>query len=143
MRLVLDTNVILSALLWRGTPHRLPTLILNRPDIRICTSPALIDELADVLSRAKLAQQLAAVGTTAAQLVADFIEVIDLVEPAEVPRVITRDIDDDQVLAAAVEARADLIISGDTQDLLPLQRYRGIEIVNAAEALRRLTGQGA
>lgn len=58
MRIVLDTNVVLSALLWRGTPYRLLDAIRLRGEIRLITSPALLSELADVLSRASLAQRL-------------------------------------------------------------------------------------
>jgi len=49
-------------------------------------------------------------------------------------RPIGRDPDDEAVIACALAARADLIVSGD-QDLLVLKRYRRIRILNAAEAL--------
>jgi predicted nucleic acid-binding protein len=52
--------------------------------------------------------------------------------------VVTGDIDDDQVIAAAVSAPADLIVSGDRKHLLPLGSPQGIPIVDAAEALRRI-----
>jgi len=67
------------------------------------------------------------------------IEVIELVEPAAVPRVVPGDADDDQVIAAAVAARADLIVFGDRKHLLPLGSHEGIPIVEAAEAIRRLS----
>jgi len=140
VRLVLDSNVVLSALLWRGAPHRLLLAIGGHPDVRIFTSPVLVEELADVLSREKLAERLALIGRTPRELLADFVTLVDLVEPAEVPRVIAHDRDDDQVLAAAVEAGADLIVSGDTRHLLPLKRHRGIEIVTVVDALQRLDG---
>lgn len=54
-----------------------------------------------------------------------------------VPRVVLNDPDDDHVLACALTAKADLIVSGDRKHLLPLGSYQGINIVNAAEALRR------
>ena len=59
-----------------------------------------------------------------------------MVEPAIVPRVV-RDADDDQVIAAALAAQADLIVSGD-DDLLAIGSYQGIRILTAAEALRRI-----
>ena len=59
-----------------------------------------------------------------------------MVEPAIVPRVV-RDADDDQVIAAALAAQADLIVSGD-DDLLAIGSYQGIRILTAAEALRRV-----
>jgi predicted nucleic acid-binding protein len=63
-------------------------------------------------------------------------EVIELVAPTDEPRVVPGDIDDDQVIAAAVAAQADLIVSGDRKHLLPLGNHAGIAIVDVAEALR-------
>ena len=53
------------------------------------------------------------------------------------PRVVPGDIDDDQVIATAVAARAELIVSGD-RDLLSLASHRDIAILSPAEALRRI-----
>jgi len=57
--------------------------------------------------------------------------------PASIAPVVLADPDDDHVLACALAAKADLIVSGDS-DLLKLKTYRGIAIVGAAEALTRL-----
>ena len=138
MRLVLDTNVVLSALLWRGTPYRLLSAIAQRPRVLLCSSTALLEELVDVLTRPSASKQLALIGRTAREVLADYVEVIELVEPASVPRVVVADVDDDQVIAAAVAARADLIVSGDRKHLLPLGTHQGIEIVDSVEALRRI-----
>ena len=59
MRIVLDTNVALSALQWRGKPYRLLEAIRQRSDMRLFSSPALLEELADVLGRASPTKQLA------------------------------------------------------------------------------------
>jgi len=56
------------------------------------------------------------------------------VTPDTVPRVVPDDVDDDQVIAAAVAAQADLIVSGD-RDLLTLGTHQGISIVSAADAI--------
>ena len=57
MRVVLDTNVVVSALIWGGTPFQL--LQDAAGDIDLCTSPALLAELHTVLSRPHLASRLA------------------------------------------------------------------------------------
>ena len=138
MRIVPDTNVVLSALLWRGTPHHLLATIGQRSSIQLYSSTALLEELADVLTRPSATKRLALIGRSAREVLADFVEAIELVEPASVPRVVAGDVDDDQVIAAAVAARADLIVSGDRKHLLPLGSHQGIDIVDAAEAVRRI-----
>jgi len=138
VRIVLDTNVVLSALLWRGTPHHLLATIGQRSSIQLYSSTALLEELADVLTRPSATKRLALIGRSAREVLADYVEAIELVEPASVPRVVLGDVDDDQVIAAAVAARADLIVSGDRKHLLPLGSHQGIDIVDAAEAVRRI-----
>ena len=139
MRIVLDTNVVFSALLWRGTPYRLLEAIRQRSDTQLYSSTALLEELADVLTRPSATKRLALIDKTAANVLADYIEVIELVAPAAVPRVVPGDIDDDQVIAAAVAAQADLIVSGDRKHVLPLGSHAGIAIADAAEALRLIS----
>lgn len=136
MRIVLDTNVVMSALLWRGSPYRLLETIRQHPRLQLYSSPVLLEELADVLTRPSASKQLSAIGKAARDVLPDYIAAIELVEPAELPRVV-RDPDDDHVLACALEARADLIVSGD-KDLLVLGTYQDILIVSAAEALHRV-----
>jgi len=141
VRLLLDTNVVVSALLWRGTPYRLLAAIRERGDVQLVASMALLDELADVLARPFAAQRLAMIGRTVRDVVADYVALVELVEPANVPRVVLGDVDDDQVIAAAVAARVDLIVSGDRRHLLPIGSHDGIAIVDAGEAVRRITAR--
>lgn len=58
-----------------------------------------------------------------------------LVTVRQLAQQVSRDADDDQVLACALAARADLVVSGD-RDLLDLESFEGIRIVTAAEAVR-------
>lgn len=138
MRLVLDTNIVVSALLWGGTPHHLLAAIRRLAGAQLYSSPILIEELVDVLTRPSPAGRLDLIGKSAAMVLADYVEAVELIEPVEVPRVVIRDADDDQVLAVAVAARADLIVSGDRKHLLPIGNYQGIAIVEAGEALQRI-----
>jgi len=61
-----------------------------------------------------------------------------IVSPLTVPRVVPTDPDDDHVLAAALAGNADLIVSGDKRDLLPLGSYEDIPIITTREAVERL-----
>ena len=137
LRLVLDTNVVVSGLLWGGHSRRLLELALTDA-IALYSSPVLLDELGQTLHYAKLAKRITALHTTAQALVAHYSAMVTLVVPQQVPRVIARDADDDQVLACAVEARAHLIASGD-QHLHSLGgNYQGVRIVTPAEAAELL-----
>ena len=71
-------------------------------------------------------------------MLTDYVEAIELVEPITVPRVVVGNVDDDQIIAAAVAARADMIVSGDRTHLLPLGSHQGIDIIDAAEAIWRI-----
>ena len=131
MRIVLDTNVVLSALLWTGTPHHLLQAIgRQRATVQLYSSTALIEELANVLGRPSAASRLALIGQSARQTVADYIDVVELVAPVSVPRVVPDDADDDHVIAAALAAQADLIVSGD-RHLLSIGHHQGVAIVMA------------
>lgn len=139
VRIVLDTNVVLSALLWRGTPYRLLQIIQRHDDIKLFSSDVLLDELADVLTRPGPAKRLALLNTTPFQLLTAYVEVVDLVTPRTTPRTVPGDPDDDHVIAAAMAATADIIASGD-RHLLSLGHHQYIPILTPADLLAILTG---
>lgn len=134
IRLVLDTNIVVAALLWAGTPRRLLDQAIDEA-LTLYSSPILIDELAHTLQYPKFTQRINQYATTPAALVAQYTALVTLLSPTQVPRVIEHDADDDHVIAAAVAARADLIVTGDRRHLLPLGTHAGIAIVTPAEAL--------
>jgi putative PIN family toxin of toxin-antitoxin system len=135
MRLVLDTNVVVAGLLWTGPPRRLLDRTIDSAHT-LYSSPALVDELAHTLRYQKFVQRIGLSGSSALGLVAQYSALVTLLSPIQVPRVIEHDTDDDQVIAAAVAAQADLIVSGDRKHLLPLGSHEGIAIVDVAQALR-------
>lgn len=67
-----------------------------------------------------------------------YAALVSLVVPASVPRVVAGDADDDHVIAAAVAARAELIVTGDRKHLLPIGTHQGIAIVTAREVVDRV-----
>jgi len=135
VRIVLDTNVVLSALLWRGTPYRLFQTIRRQEHAQLFTSAALLGELGEVLIRPVPQKRLALLGRAAHEVLADYIDAVELVTPLATPPVIAADPDDDQVIAAAVAAEVDLIVSGD-HHLLALGTHRGIRVVTPVEAIK-------
>lgn len=118
--MLLDTNVLVSAILFGGLPRRLLDLGL-RGYRQLVTSVALLDELEDVLC-ARFAFDRAAARLTRAELET----IADLVDPGPIPAV-ARDPDDDAVLAAAVAGTVAVIVTGD-RDLVVLETHVGIAI---------------
>jgi putative PIN family toxin of toxin-antitoxin system len=137
VRLVLDTNAVVSGLLWKGPPHVLLAKARDHRDISLYASPILLAELADILTRKKLASAVAASTRSAEALMRLYLNVVRITEPATIASVIRADPEDDHVLACALAVQADLIVSGD-QHLLNLQTYQRIPVVTAVEALARL-----
>ncbi len=135
-RTVPDTNIIVSGLLWRGNPRRI--LDAARDGIiELYTSPGLVEELKDVLSREKFTARLVAANVTVQELVSGFSALATVIEAEPIEPVILVDPDDDSVLACALAADADVIVSGDS-DLLDLKEHKEIRILTATEFLTEL-----
>ncbi|WP_365776321.1 putative toxin-antitoxin system toxin component, PIN family [Novosphingobium sp.] len=136
MRLVLDTNVVLSALLWGGKPAELINLCATQA-IRLYSSERLLDELAQSLRKPKLINRVGQTGLAPDQHVANYRSVVQMVEHGDLARPASRDADDDFVLACAQAARANVVVTGD-DDLLVLSAWDGIAILTVAESLSLL-----
>jgi hypothetical protein len=132
MRLVLDTNVIASALLWDGPPRRFLRGGLG-DGIGLFSSAPLLAELTEVLSRPKFDRKIAASLLSVDELVDLYANLVSLVRPVSVPR-LAPDPDDDVVIGTAIAAKADLIVTGD-QAFLSVAQYEGGRIVSVREAL--------
>lgn len=136
---VLDTNIVASGLLWNGTPARL--LDAAQTDkVALFTSLILLAELTRILRREKFSKAIAASGLTLDALVLGYAELATPVTPVPIAPMVLDDPDDDHVLACALAAQANLIVSGD-HHLLDLKTYQGIRIVTASEALQLLTAK--
>jgi putative PIN family toxin of toxin-antitoxin system len=136
VRIVADTNTALSGLLWTGPPRQLINLVAQRV-LTLSTSVAMLAELAEVIARPKFAERIRTAGLSAAALVQDYARLAEIVEPRSLAEPMSRDADDDIVLATALAAQADLIVSGD-RDLLDLGTFRGVRIVTPTAALALL-----
>lgn len=138
MRLLLDTNVVVSALLWGGTPSRFIEAAVAG-EIELVMSPDLFEELFEVLGRRHLASRLAQV-PAAAEALGLYEKLAIRVTPLEIPRVLAADPDDDRVLACAAAGRVDVLVTGD-HALLELASHAGIPILSPKDALERIASK--
>jgi uncharacterized protein len=95
-----------------------------------------------MLTRASLLKQLTAIDKQAGDVLLDYTSAVQIVKAAPLAQPVCRDPDDDNVLALAVAAQADLIVSGD-QDLLVLVQFESVPIITARAALQRFTASAS
>ncbi|MHB8765189.1 MAG: putative toxin-antitoxin system toxin component, PIN family [Deferrisomatales bacterium] len=138
MRVVIDTNVWISGLLWTGAPWKVLRLV-EEHRIEPCATPAIIEELFGVLSRPKFQARTHRLGLSLADIREHVIELVSLFEDAEgelSPAVmVSADPDDEVFLRCALASNAQCVVSGD-RHLLILNQHRGIPIFSAQDFLR-------
>ena len=105
--------------------------------LQLYTTAVLLAELDEVLQRPKFAQRLTLAGVTTHALVLGYAALARLIEPAVIVPVVEEDPDDDAVLACAVAAQAEAIVSGDSH-LLDLKEYEKIPVVTAAQLVAQI-----
>jgi putative PIN family toxin of toxin-antitoxin system len=135
VRTVLDTNTVVSALLFTGTASRLVPLWQSRR-ITVLISRQILEEYLRVLAYPKFRlsdQEIRAL------VEEEFLPFVDTVRVRRRLAVVHRDPDDDKFLECAVTGRASFLVTGD-RDLRALESFRGITILTAGEFLARLGG---
>jgi uncharacterized protein len=136
LNIVLDTNVVVSSMLFGGKPRYIFEAA-EAGNVRLFASEAMLAELDQTmekphLKRHWLQQQIDVLG-----LIDAYRELVTLVVPAPLAGPVSRDSDDDVVIATAIAAGARLLVSGD-KDLLVLAAYEGIDIVTVDAAITQL-----
>lgn len=130
MRVVLDTNALVSALLFTGVSSKLVPLWQSRRIVAL-VSRSILEEYLRVLSYPKFKLSAAEIKDLLQEEVLPFV---DVVVPRIRLKVIKRDPSDDQFVECAVAGRAKVIISGD-KDLLSIGSYRTVLIQTPAQFL--------
>jgi putative PIN family toxin of toxin-antitoxin system len=126
---VFDTNIVFSAVGWRGKPFE--CLELARTGIiQGFTCVELLDELS-----AKLQSKLSFTHEQAIATVIDLLTFLKIVPISGKVTTVVADPADDMVLECAVVAGASHLVTGDRRHLLPLKDFQGVQIVTAAEYL--------
>ena len=130
---VFDTNILISAIGWRGAPYHCLELVRTGAVDGI-SCPEILDELED-----KLRSKLHFVEDVIVEMMTDLLGVFRLVPITSTLHVVAADPDDDKVVKCAVVAGATHIVTGDRRHLLPMGSYQGIAIVSAADLLALVT----
>lgn len=128
MRVVIDTNVLISAIFWAGKPK----LLLNsvrRGEITFLTSETLLAELKEVLTSKDKPFRIST--GEADKIMNHLKDIAELVNTLNIVAV-CRDEDDNRVLECALDGSAEYIITGD-KDLLDLKIFKGIKIMSVGD----------
>jgi uncharacterized protein len=138
IRVVLDTNVLISALLTPGSPPAKILELALEGRLRIIISPAIIREIGLVLQYPKLKKTLQKHGLSSLEVeeaIFKILRVATITPGRLMVQGISRDPADDAILSCAAAGRADFLVSGD-KDLTALDSYEGIRILEPAAFLR-------
>ena len=134
MRVLLDTNIWISGLLWGGNPRRIIQLAVSE-QIVLYSSKLLIEELQTTLAYPKLQRRLEKLAITAEELLVEVARITQLCQPVTISDLRQlRDSKDKIVLETAVSVPVEVIVSGD-EDLLILREFQDIPILTTKQFL--------
>ena len=130
MRIVLDTNVLISALAFPGSKPDQILYRIRRGETELFISPFILSELDRVLrEKFRFTKKEAEVRVNAIRAIAHVIT------PTERITLVTANDDDNRILECVAAAQVEFLVTGDKEHLLPLGSYRGTKIVTPAQFL--------
>ncbi len=131
IKVVLDNNVFISALFWKGAPYQIFRKILEGAILN-SVSPQILKELKErLLEKFKLPPEK----------VKEFLEIIifnsQIVYPKKKVNIVKKDPSDNKIIECALESKASFVISGD-RHLLEIKEYKRIKIISPKEFLSKI-----
>lgn len=126
MKIVIDTNGLISGIFFGGFPRKVLVSVVER-QITACASTEIIDEYQEVIQEMVDRKQ----GSIKIDILTPLLNALEIIEPVSEIEA-SRDPDDDKFIECAKDARALYIVSGD-KDLLVLEHYEDIKIITAKE----------
>jgi putative PIN family toxin of toxin-antitoxin system len=132
-RVVLDTNVLVSALLFRGELSKIVGL-WQKGKIVPVISKEIFNELRTVLGYPKFSLTQEERDSIIENEILPYFEIVEVVKEV---KGVCRDPEDDKFISCAISASADYIVSGD-KDLLDLKHYKSTKIIKASDFLKKL-----
>lgn len=132
IKVVADTNVFISAILFGGMPEEIRRLA-REGKIELLVSEIMIAEITGILKR-----KFNWSDWQISEAVKDITTYTTLITPTLTLSVIKEDEPDNRVLECASEGRAQFIVSGDEHHAQPLREFQGIQILSPAQFLERI-----
>ena len=132
-RIVLDTNLLISAVGWKGKPRTIIDLCIDNK-LKLIESSQLIDEFIDVINRPKfnfIEPEFKI------EVIISIFNIAEIIDPKIKLNIIKEDEKENRALECALAGNCDFIISGDSH-LLKLQKFEGIKIYNASKFLKEI-----
>jgi len=130
LRVVLDTNVYISAILFGGKCEEILKLV-SQGLFEVVISKKILDEIKSVLMK-----KFYWPDKQVAEVVTYIKEIASIINPEVSLDVVKEDHADNRIIECAVASNATYIVTGDKHHLLPIKEYKGIKIVSPIEFLR-------
>ncbi len=134
LKLVLDTNTLISAFFWDGNEYKLFKKIEERKAVIFITYE-ILEEVEKVLRRPKFLKVLNLTKQRIDQIIQKIISVSHVIIGSKLKINVCRDPEDNKFLECAELAKADYIVSGD-EDLLSMKQYKNIKIIKSSDILK-------
>lgn len=126
MKIVVDTNVVISGLFFGGKPGEIIRAIVNSK-IKACATTEIIDEYSEIVERMILKKH----GKINVNLLLPLVNSFEIIRRKSNIK-ISKDPDDDKFIESALDGKALYIVSGD-EDLLKIKKYEKIKIITVKE----------
>jgi len=135
VKIVLDTNVLISAFLWQKDAKEIFNLAKENK-IQICVNKEIVNEFYRVLSYPKFSLRLKLIGKTPEEIINEFLEIVTFYPTKKLKTpIIKEDPSDDKFIYCALSSRASLIVSGN-KHLLKIRKFGRISIISPREFLK-------
>lgn len=126
MKIVVDTNVLISGVFFGGYPRKILSSVVNK-EITACATAEIVDEYEEIVQEMIERKQ----GHINRAILAPLIKAMEIIESTSHIE-ICRDPDDDKFLECAKDSRSLYVVSGD-KDLLVIEKYENIQIITAKD----------
>jgi len=137
MKVVLDTNVFISAFLWQRNAKEIFNLAKEKK-FQICATKEILNEFEKVLKYPKFSKKLKSISKEPSQIINEFLEIVKLYPSRKFKTpIIKEDPTDDKFLICALSSKASFIVSGD-KHLLKLKNFQSIPILTPTQFLKQL-----